>query len=325
MKRRVKIISLTANLELAKSISRRLNVPILDTKVSHFADGEILFECNETFRGDDVYIIQSTCCPVTERLMELLICIDALKRASAKSVNVVIPYFGYARQERKAKPRQPITAKLVANLIMTAGADRVICMDLHAAAIQGFFDIPVDDISAINIFSSYFEKMKLKKIACVSPDHGGVLRASRLAEKLNASLVIIDKRRTRPNVSEIVAIVGNVRGKNCIIVDDIADTAGTLCHAADKLKELGAKKVFAVITHGILSGNAINNINNSGLDQMVITDTIPLSKEKAKACKKIKVLSVATLLSDVIKAISEGTSLSFTLHDFSRTVHGKKN
>lgn len=325
MPKRMKIISLTANPDLAREIARRVGAPILDTKILHFADGEILFECNTTFRGDDVYIIQSTCSPVTERLMELLICIDALKRASAKSINVVMPYFGYARQERKAKPRQPITAKLVANLITTAGADRVICMDLHAAAIQGFFDIPVDDISAINIFSSYFEKMNLRNIACVSPDHGGVMRASRLAAKLNASLVIIDKRRTKPNVSEIVAIVGNVRNKNCIIVDDIADTAGTLCHAADKLKELGAKKVFAVITHGILSGKAIENINRSGLDQMVITDTIPLAKEKQKACKKIKVLSVAKLLSDVIKAIDSGSSLSFTLHDFSKTIRGKRN
>lgn len=324
MLKRVKLISLTANPKMTKAISQRLGVPVLDTKVAHFADGEILFECNETFRGDDVYVVQSTCCPVTERLMELLICIDALKRASAKSVNVVIPYYGFARQERKAKPRQPITAKLVANLITTAGADRVICMDLHAAAIQGFFDIPVDDISAINIFSDYFERKHLPNIACVSPDHGGVVRASRLASKLNASLVIIDKRRTRPNVSEIVAIVGDVKGKNCIIVDDIADTCGTLCHAADKLKELGAKKVFAVITHAILSGSAIEHINHSGLDEMVITDTIPLPPEKW--CKKIKVLSVAPLLADVIKSIALGKSLSFTLHDFASNVRqGKKN
>lgn len=322
MVKRMKIISLTANEALAKEISRRLGAPILDTKVTHFADGEILFESNETFRGDDVYIIQSTCCPVTERLMELLICVDALKRASARSINAVIPYFGYARQERKAKPRQPISAKLVANLLTTAGVDRVICMDLHAPQIQGFFDIPVDDISAVNIFSSYFSRMHLKNIACVSPDHGGVVRASRLAHKLDASLVIIDKRRPKPNQSEIVAIVGDVKNKNCIIVDDIADTAGTLCHAADKLKELGAKNVYAVITHGILSGNAIANINKSQLTTMYITDTIPLPKEKSSP--KIKVLSVAPLLSRVIKSVAEGASLSFTLHDFSRAVHEKK-
>jgi len=319
MLKRIKLISLTANPDLTKEISRRLGVPILDTKVMRFSDGEILFESNETFRGDDVYIVQSTCTPATERLMELLVCIDALKRASARSINAVIPYYGYARQERKAKPRQPISARLVADLLTVAGVDRVICMDLHAPQIQGFFNIPVDDISAINIFSSYFKKMKLNNIACVSPDHGGVTRASRLASKLDASLVIIDKRRTKPNVSEIVAIVGNVRNKNCIIVDDIADTAGTLCHAADKLKELGAKKVYAVITHGILSGNAIQNINKSGLDEMIITDTIPLPPEKR--CKKIKVLSVASLLSDVIKSIVEGKSLSITLHDYSKSVH----
>lgn len=315
MLKRVKLISLTANPNLTKQISVRLGVPVIDTKVLHFADGEILFEANETFRGDDVYVIQSTCNPVTERLMELLICIDALKRASARSVNVVIPYYGYARQERKAKPRQPITAKLVANLITTAGADRVICMDLHAAAIQGFFDIPVDDISAINIFASYFKRKHLNNLACVSPDHGGVVRASRLASKLDASLVIIDKRRTKPNVSEIVAIVGDIKNKNCLIVDDIADTCGTLCHAADKLKELGAKRVYAVVTHAILSGNAIQHINNSSLDELVITDTIPLPPEKR--CKKIKVLSVAPILSEVITSIANGHSLSKTLHEYS--------
>ena len=308
MLKRVKLISLTANHKLTKQISQRLGVPVLDTKVAHFADGEILFECNETFRGDDVYVVQSTCCPVTERLMELLICIDALKRASAKSVNVVIPYYGFARQERKAKPRQPITAKLVANLLTTAGADRIICMDLHAAAIQGFFDIPVDDISAINIFSDYFERKHLPNLACVSPDHGGVVRASRSASKLNASLVIIDKRRTRPNVSEIVAIVGDVKGKNCIIVDDIADTCGTLCHAADKLKELGAKKVYAAITHGILSRDAIEKINNSALEKLIITDSIPLPDEKKS--DKIEVLHLAPLLQEIIAALEDGRSLS---------------
>lgn len=316
MNDRIKIISLSANEALARDIAKRLYVPVVDTTLLHFADGEILFESNETFRGDDVYIIQSTCCPVTERLMELLICIDACKRASARTINVVIPYFGYARQERKAKPRQPITAKLVANLITVAGANRVICMDLHAAAIQGFFDIPVDDISPINIFAGYFLKNGLTDIACVSPDHGGVVRASRLAQKLNANLVIIDKRRPRPNCSEIVAIVGDVKDKNCIIVDDIADTAGTLCHAANKLKELGAKSVYAVVTHGIFSGKAIENINNSGLDKMIITDTIPLPKEKESP--KIEVLSIGELLSGVIKAVSEGSSLSDSLQKFGK-------
>lgn len=322
MYRRVKLISLTANESLTKDIARRLNVPVVETKVQHFADGEIIVDINETIRGDDIFIIQSTCTPATERLMELLICIDACKRASANTVNCVIPYYGYARQERKAKPRQPISARLVADLITVAGANRVLCMDLHAPQIQGFFNIPVDDISAINIFYNYFERMHLKNIACVSPDHGGVVRASKLAQKLDANLVIIDKRRTRPNVSEIVAIVGDVKGKNCIIVDDIADTAGTLCHAADKLKELGAKKVYSVVTHGILSGKALDNICNSGLDEMIITDTIPLPKEKK--CPKIKVLSVAPLLTNVIKSIIGGKSLSLTLREFSHETR-KKN
>ena len=246
--------------------------------------------------------------------MELLISIDALKRASARSINVVAPYFGYSRQERKTRPRHPISAKLMADLLTVAGAGRMICFDLHAPQIQGFFNIPVDDISAINIFYNYFSKINFDNIACVSPDHGGVTRAYRLANKLNAELIIIDKRRTKPNKSEIIAIVGDVKNKNCIIVDDIVDTAETLCNAANKLKLLGANKVYAAITHGVLSGNAINNINNSKLDKLIITNTIPLTNNKYS--EKIVVLNIAPLLSNVIKAVATGFSLSDTIRDF---------
>ena len=315
--KRIKLISLSTNKDLANEIAKNLNLSILNTNISHFADGEIFFECNETVRGDDVFIIQSTCPPVNENLMELLISVDALKRASAKSITAVIPYFGYARQERKAKPRQSISAKLVADILTIAGVNRVICMDLHAPQIQGFFNIPVDDIYAVNIFSNYFKKLKLKNISCVSPDHGGVTRASTLANKLNASLTIIDKRRANPNQSEIIAIVGNVKNKNCIIVDDIIDTAGTICLAANKLKELGAKKIFAVATHGILSGNAIEKINNSNLDELIITNTVTINDQK-KQCKKIKILNISALLSEVIKAVSQGLSLSAIIRNFAQ-------
>lgn len=310
-----KIVSLTSNKELTLEISRILNIPVLETNVVHFDDGEILFECNETVRGYDIYIVQSTCTPVNDRIMELLISIDAFKRASARSINVIIPYFGYSRQERKTHPRHPISAKLIADLLTTAGAKRIICFDLHAPQIQGFFNIPVDDISTTNIFYDYFSKMNLNNIACVSPDHGGVTRAYRLANKLNAELIIIDKRRTRPNKSEIISIVGDVKEKNCIIIDDIVDTAGTLCNAANKLKSLGAKKVFAAVTHGVLSKNAIENINSSELDKLIITDTIPLSKEKKS--DKIIVLKIAPLLSNIIKAVAVDSSLSEAIQDFS--------
>ncbi|MBP5301545.1 MAG: ribose-phosphate pyrophosphokinase [Bacilli bacterium] len=309
-----KIISLTSNKALALEVAKNLGIHVLDGDIARFADGETLFECNETVRGCDVYIIQSTCQPVNEKIMELLISIDALKRASAKSVNVIIPYFGYSRQERKTKPRHPISAKLVADLLTTAGAGRIICFDLHAPQIQGFFNIPVDDISAVNIFYDFFLKMSLKDIACVSPDHGGVARAHRLANKLNADLIIIDKRRTKPNKSEIIAIVGDVKDKNCIIVDDIVDTAETLCNAANKLKTLGAKQVFAAITHGILSGDAVSRINQSSLDKLIITDTIPLDSRIAS--DKITVLKISPLLSNVIRAVLFGESLSQAIKNF---------
>ena len=251
---------------MAVEIAKTIGVEILPTEVTHFADGEILFTGKKSFRGDNVYIVQSTCTPVTERLMELLICIDACKRASAKTITCVIPYFGYARQDRKAKPRQPISAKLVADMLTAAGADRIVSSDLHASQIAGFFNIPVDDVSPMILFYRYFKDLKLgDDVVCVSPDHGGLVRTSKLAEKLNAPLAIIDKRRPKPNKAEILSIVGDVKDKTCILVDDIVDTAGTLLIAVEKLVELGAKRVYAAVTHGVLSLDAVERINQSSL------------------------------------------------------------
>ena len=308
MSERIKLVSLTANEELAEEIAEILDVDVMKSTIKHFADGEILFEGQQSFRGDNVYIIQSTCAPVTERLMEVLVCLDACKRASAKSITCIMPYFGYARQDRKAKARQPITARLVADLLTTAGCHRLVTTDLHASQIQGFFNIPVDDVSALPVFYRYFKDLNLENVVCVSPDHGGVVRTSRLAEKLNAPIAIIDKRRPRPNEAAILAIVGDVKDKDCIIVDDLVDTAGTLCIAAAKLKELGARRVYAVISHGVLSGPAIERIKNSELEKLVITDSIPLTEEKA--CDKIEVLTMAPLYARIIKALEEGKSLS---------------
>ena len=312
---RLKIVSLTANTDMAIEIAKTLGVEVLPTELTHFADGEILFTGKKSFRGDNVYIIQSTCAPVTERLMELLICIDACKRASAKTITCVIPYFGYARQDRKAKPRQPITAKLVADMLTAAGADRIVSTDLHASQITGFFNIPVDDVSPMVLFYRYFKDLKIKDdIICVSPDHGGLVRTSRLAEKLNAPLAIIDKRRPKPNKAEILSIVGDVKDKVCIIVDDIVDTAGTLLIAVDKLMELGAKRVYAAVTHGVLSLDAVDRINNSQLYKLVITDSIPLTE--AKKSDKIDVISLVPLFSRIITSLEEGKSLSDTHKEF---------
>lgn len=319
---RLKLVSLTANEKLTKEIAEILGVEVMPSVVTHFADGEILFEGKESFRGDNVYIIQSTCAPVTERLMEVLICCDALKRASARSITCVMPYFGYARQDRKAKARQPITAKLVADILTKAGCQRLVTTDLHASQIQGFFDIPVDDVSALPIFYRYFADMELDDIVCVSPDHGGVTRTSKLAERLGAPIAIIDKRRPRPNEAEIFAIVGDVKDKNCIIVDDLVDTAGTLCIAAEKLKELGAKRVFAAISHGVLSNDAAEKVKNSSLEKLVITDTIPLADEKKN--DKIEVVSMAPLFASIILALEEGKSLSSVIKKFAKEQYRKK-
>ena len=319
---RLKLVSLTANQKMTEEIASILGVEVMPSVLTHFADGEILFEGKESFRGDNVYIIQSTCAPVTERLMEVLICCDALKRASARSITCVMPYFGYARQDRKAKARQPISAKLVADLLTKAGCQRLVTTDLHASQIQGFFDIPVDDVSALPIFYRYFADLGLSDVVCVSPDHGGVVRTSKLAEKLNAPIAIIDKRRPRPNEAEIFAIVGDVKDKDCIIVDDLVDTAGTLCLAAAKLKELGARRVFAAISHGVLSQQAVEKINESQLEKLIITDTIPL--DESKKSPKIEVLSMSELFASIIKALEEGKSLSSVHKNFAKEKYGNK-
>ncbi|MBO6280334.1 MAG: ribose-phosphate pyrophosphokinase [Bacilli bacterium] len=312
---RLKIVSLTANPEMAKEIAKIIGKKILPSEITHFADGEILFTGKESFRGDNVYIVQSTCTPVTERLMELLLCIDACKRASARTINCIIPYFGYSRQDRKAKPRQPISAKLVADMIEVAGAHRIVATDLHASQIAGFFNIPVDDVSAMSLFYKYFVSKGLtENIVCVSPDHGGLVRTSKLATALNAPIAVIDKRRPEPNKAEILSIVGDVKDKTCIIVDDIVDTAGTLLLAVNKLKELGATKVYAAVTHGVLSLDAVSRINESHLDKLIITDSIPLTPEKKS--DKIEVLSLAPLFAKIIVALEEGKSLYDTHQEF---------
>ena len=319
---RLKIVSLSANPDMAEEIANIIGVEILPSELTHFADGEILFTGKKSFRGDNVYIIQSTCTPVTERLMELLICIDACKRASARTINCIIPYFGYSRQDRKAKPRQPISAKLVADMLTTAGADRIAASDLHASQIAGFFNIPVDDISPIPLFYRYFvDKGITENVVCVSPDHGGLVRTSKLAANFNAPIAIIDKRRPEPNKAEILSIVGDVKGKTCIIVDDIVDTAGTLLLAVNKLIELGADKVYAAITHGVLSKDAAERIKNSGIEKLVITNSIPLAPEKQS--DKIEVLSLAPLFAKIMLALEEGRSLSDVYQEYQEEMLGK--
>ena len=319
---RLKIISLSANPDMAEEIANIIGVEILPSELTHFADGEILFTGKKSFRGDNVYIIQSTCTPVTERLMELLICIDACKRASARTINCIIPYFGYSRQDRKAKPRQPISAKLVADMLTTAGADRVAASDLHASQIAGFFNIPVDDISPIPLFYRYFINNGItENVVCVSPDHGGLVRTSKLASYFNAPIAIIDKRRPEPNKAEILSIVGDVKDKICIIVDDIVDTAGTLLLAVNKLIELGASKVYAVVTHGVLSKDAAERIKNSGLEKLIITNSIPLAPEKKS--DKIEVLSLAPLFAKIIVALEDGRSLADVYEEYKEEMLGK--
>lgn len=303
----MKLFSLSANTKLAESICEYFktvlckNITLADSALTHFADGEVLFETKVPVRGEDVIILQSTCAPANDTLMELLICVDACKRASAKSITVIMPYYGYSRQDRKGNKRQSISAKLVADLLQTAGVNRLICVDLHATQIVGFFDIPVDNMSAVPLFYNKLKNDNLKNVVCVSPDHGGVVRTTTLATKLNVPIAIIDKRRPEPNKCEIVSIVGDVKGKRCIIVDDIVDTAGTLCNAANELKKLGAESVEAFITHGVLSLDAVDKIEKSGLDKLVITDSIPLRKESSK----IEVISLNELLAKIILALME--------------------
>jgi ribose-phosphate pyrophosphokinase len=305
---KLKVFTCNANPQLAKEIVEHIGLPLGNAEVVQFSDGECQIKLNESVRGADVFVIQPTSAPVNQHLMELLVMVDALKRASAKSINVVIPYYGYARQDRKARARDPITAKLVANLIETAGAHRVITMDLHATQIQGFFDIPVDHLIGVPILAKYFQDKGLSDIVVVSPDHGGVTRARRMAERLEAPIAIIDKRRPEPNVAEVMNIVGNITNKTAIIIDDIIDTAGTLSLAAKALIDAGAKEVYACCTHPVLSGPAIQRIEDSPIKEVVVTNTIQLTEEKRSP--KIKVLSVAPLIGEAIIRVHEELSVS---------------
>ena len=298
-----------ANPALADGVALQLGIPLGKAVVSQFSDGEIVVEINENVRGKDVYVLQSTCAPTNDHLMEIMLMVDALKRSSAGRITAVLPYYGYSRQDRRPRSaRVAISAKVVANMLQEAGVDRVLIMDLHADQIQGFFDIPVDNIYASPILLSDLVEKHYDDLLVVSPDVGGVVRARALAKRLNCDLAIIDKRRPKANVSEVMNIIGEVEGRNCVIMDDMVDTAGTLTKAAEVLKERGAKKVIAYCTHAVLSGPAIERISNSPLDELVVTDTIPLN-EKAKKCKKIRQLSCAALLAETIRRISKGDSV----------------
>jgi len=304
----LKVFTLNSNSELAEEIANHIGSSLGECSVTEFSDGEIQINIEESIRGCDVYVVQSTCTPVNKHIMELLIMIDALKRASAKSINIVMPYYGYARQDRKAQAREPITAKLVADLLQTAGANRVITLDLHAPQIQGFFDLPIDHLQGVPILSDHFQEKNLEDIIIVSPDHGGVTRARRMADRLGSPIGIIDKRRPRPNVAEVMNIVGDIEGKTAILIDDIIDTAGTITLAANALIENGAKEVYACCTHPVLSGPAIERIENSKIKELVITNTIPLPDEKK--IDKITELSVAPLIGEAITRVHELKSVS---------------
>lgn len=305
----IKVISGNAHRALAGSVAKHLGVELCDVLVTTFSDGEIMLQINENVRGYDVFVIQPTCAPVNDNIMELLLMMDALKRASARRITAVIPYYGYARQDRKVQPRVPISSKLVANIIVASGANRVLTVDLHAAQIQGFFDIPVDHLYASPVLLDYIKRSEFKSLVVVSPDAGGVERARAFAKRLDASLAIIDKRRERANVSKVMNVIGDVKGKDTILLDDLIDTAGTIVQAAGALKEQGARRVFAACTHAVLSGPAIDRINDSVLEELIVTDTIPLDSKKEK-CKKLTVLSIAPLLAEAIKRIHEESSIS---------------
>jgi ribose-phosphate pyrophosphokinase len=307
--KRFKLFSGTANRPLTEEIGRHIGVQVGDAKIQRFADGEVAFQLLENVRGVDVFVVQPTCYPVDEHLMELLVMIDALKRASAARITVVVPYYGYARQDRKDKPRVAITAKLVADLLHTAGANRALFVDLHAAQIQGFFNIPVDHLYASPVLVSYFRELHLPNLMVVSPDAGGVERARFFAQKIGAPLAIVDKRRTDINVAEVMNVIGDVNGKTCLILDDMVDTAGTLVKTVDALYATGAATVYACASHAVLSGPAIDRIANSRLEQLVVTNTIPL-REAAQKLSKIKVLSIAGLLGAAIESIHMETSVS---------------
>ena len=298
------LFSLSANQDLAEKVAEILGVTLGERIIKKFPSGETIVEPVDTVRGKDVFIIQSTCTPVTEHLMEVLVCIDACKRASAGSINIVMPYYGYARQDRKAKPRQPITSKLVANLLVTAGANRILTFDLHAAQIQGYFDIPIDDLTVVPMLGQYFREKNFPndEVVVISPDHGGVVRARRLADMLDAPIAIIDKRRPKPNMVEAQNVIGDVEGKNCIVIDDICDTAGSLVAGCQILKDHGAKDIYTGITHGVFSRDALDKIERSTIKEMVITDTIALTPEQAAKSSKITVLSVSEMIARTIPA-----------------------
>ena len=307
----MKLMSGNSNLPLVKAIAEYLEMPVTEASVRRFADEEIFVEIHENVRGEDVFVVQSTSYPANDNLMELLICIDALRRASAKRITAVVPYFGYARQDRKPGPRTPISAKLVANLITVAGANRVLSVDLHAGQIQGFFDIPTDNLYAAPVMSADIQaRFKSRNITVVSPDVGGVVRARALGTRLdNAPLAIVDKRRERPGESEVMNIIGDVAGRFCILIDDIVDSAGTLCNAAAALKESGAEDVVAYCTHGVLSGAAVARVDNSVLRELVITDSIA-AYDSAEGSPTVRILTIAPLLAEAVKRIADESSVS---------------
>ena len=306
----MKLLTGNSNKNLSQKISKYLKNRLVNSSIRKFSDGEIYIEINENIRGNSIFIIQSVSSPANDNLMELLLCIDALKRSSAKNITAVIPYFGYARQDRKVVPRTSISAKLVSNLITKAGADRIVTIDLHSGQIQGFFDIPVDNLFATPIFARHIKKkLKTKNLICVAPDVGGTARARALGKMLHVELAIVDKRRPAPGKSEVMNVIGNVKGKTCILVDDIIDSGGTIVNAAAALKKRGAKDVHVYVTHGVLSGNAVDKIKKSNIKNLVITDTIDNSN-KVKNTKNIEVLTISNLVGEAIKRISNSTSVS---------------
>ncbi|MGI5891146.1 MAG: ribose-phosphate diphosphokinase [Bacillota bacterium] len=307
---KLKLFSANANMPLAEEIAEYLGISVGDSRVTTFKDGELFLEVGESVRGADVFIVQPTCYPVNDHMMELLIMIDAMRRASAQRITAVIPYYGYARQERKSKARDPITAKLMANLLTAAGADRMITLDLHANAIEGFFDIPVDHLPGVPLLAEYYKTLPNENLVVVSPDLGGVTRARNLANRLGVDIAIIDKRRPAANQAEIMHVIGDIVHKNIIMIDDIIDTAGTITKGAAVLKEMGAENIYACCTHAVFSPPALERLENSVIDHVLTTDTIPINKQRQGECSKIKVLSVAPLIGEAIIRIHENLSVS---------------
>ena len=306
----MKVLAGTSNSRLCENIARQLKLKLVNSNIKRFADGEVYVEINENIRGNSIFVVQSTSNPANDNLMELLICIDALRRSSAKNITAVIPYFGYARQDRKVVPRTAISAKLVSNLITNAGANRILSVDLHAGQIQGFFDIPVDNLFSTPIFAKHIKrKLSINNLICVAPDVGGVERARSLGRRINVSIAIIDKRRPAPGKSEVMNIVGNIKNKNCVIVDDIIDTGGTIVNAAKALKDKDAKDIYVYITHAVLSGQAVEKIEKSQIKKLITTDTIDNSK-KIRGSKKIEIISMAPIISEAMKRIANSTSVS---------------